>query len=312
MRIGVVGVGAVGGYFGGRLAQAGLDVTLLARGKTLEALRVHGLNVRSVAGDFEVNPLNVSDSPATIGPCDVVLVAVKAHHVGDIAPTLAPMVGLGTVIIPMQNGLEAPTLLAEALGTDAVVGGLCKIFASKTSAASIEHTGLDPVIEFGELNGEKTERVEAIRAAFAPAIGISTIVSDDIRTAMWQKLMHVEPLGAVGSVMREPAGVICKLPRSRKLLLETMREIVALAAARGVTIDPTLPERAVGRLDQLPADTTASMHRDIAAGLPSEFEYQTGTLVRYGEESGVPTPIHSTIYAALLPATLRANGKLPG
>jgi len=212
----------------------------------------------------------------------------------------------------MQNGLEASTLLAEALGSDAVVGGLCKIFASKTGAASIEHTGLDPVIEFGELNGEKTERVERIRAAFEPATGMSTIVSDDVQTAMWQKLMHVEPLGAVGSVMREPAGVICKLPRSRKLLLDTMKEIVALAAARGITIDPSLPDRAVGRLDQLPPDTTASMHRDIAAGLPSEFEYQTGTVVRYGEESGVPTPIHSTIYAALLPATLRAEGKLPG
>lgn len=312
MRIGVIGVGAVGGYFGGRLAQAGLDVAFLARGKTLEALRVHGLNVRSVAGDFKVGPLNVSDSPSEIGPCDVVLVSVKAHHVGDIAPTLAPMVGPATVIVPMQNGLEAPTLLAESLGTDAVVGGLCKIFASKTSAASIEHTGLDPVIEFGELNGEKTERVERIRAAFEPAIGMSTIVSDDVRAAMWQKLMHVEPLGAVGSVMREPAGVICNLPRSRKLLLDTMREIVALAAARGVMIDPTLPDRAVNRLDQLPPDTTASMHRDIAAGLPSEFEFQTGTVVRYGEESGVPTPIHSTIYAALLPTTLRANGKLPG
>ena len=311
MRIAVVGVGAVGGYFGGRLAQAGLDVVFIARGKTLETLRVHGLNVRSVAGDFKADPLNVRDSPSAVGLCDVVLVAVKAHQVGDIAQTLAPMVGPGTVVIPMQNGLEAPTLLAEALGSDAVVGGLCKIFASKTGAASIEHSGLNPVIEFGELDGEKTERVERIRAVFEPAIGISTIVSDDVRTAMWQKLMHVEPLGAVGSVMREPAGVICKLPQSRRLLLAAMKEIVALAAARGVTLESTLPERAVGRLDQLPADTTASMHRDIAAGVPSEFEYQTGTVVRYGEESGVPTPIHSTIYAALLPTTLRAEGKLP-
>ena len=311
MRIAVVGTGAVGGYFGGRLAQAGLDVVFIARGATLEALRVHGLHIRSVAGDFEVNPLNVSDSPAELGPSDVVLVAVKAHHVADIAPTLAPLVGPETVVVPMQNGLEAPTLLADALGPDVVVGGLCKIFASKTGPASIAHTGLDPVIEFGELNREKTERVERIRAAFEPAIGMRTVISDDVQTAMWQKLMHVEPLGAVGSVMREPAGVICNLPRSRRLLLDAMQEIVGLAAARGITLDPTLPERAVARLDQLPPDTTASMHRDIEAGLPSEFEYQTGTVVRYGEESGVPTPIHSTIYAALLPTTLRAVGKLP-
>jgi 2-dehydropantoate 2-reductase len=310
MRIAVVGVGAVGGYFGGRLAQAGLDVVFIARGKTLETLRVHGLHVRSVAGDFEINPLNVSDSPSAAGPCDVVLVAVKAHHVREIARTLAPLIGPETVVVPMQNGLEAPTLLAEALGPDLVVGGLCKIFASKTGAAAIEHTGLEPVIEFGELSGETSERVERIRAAFEPAIGMSTIVSDDVQTAMWQKLMHVEPLGAVGSVVREPAGVLCAIPETRRLLLTAMEEIVTLAAARGITIDPTLPERAVNRIDQLPPDTTASMHRDILAGLPSEFEFQTGTVVRYALESGVPAPVHSTIYAALLPGTLRAEGKL--
>ena len=311
MRVAIVGVGAVGGYFGGRLAQAGLDVIFIARGQTLETLSVYGLHVHSVAGNFEINPANVTDSPSEAGRCDAVLVAVKAHQVREIAPTLAPLVGAGTVVIPMQNGLEAPTLLADALGPDAILGGLCRIFASKTGPATIEHTGLKPAIEFGELSGEKTERVERVRAAFEPAIGMTTIVPDDIQAAMWQKLMHVEPLGAVGSVVRESAGVICAVPETRKLLQTTMDEIVTLAAARGITLDPTLPERAVSRLDQLPPDTTASMHRDIAAGLPSEFEFQTGTVVRYAQESGVATPVHATIYAALLPSVLRVQGKLP-
>ena len=311
MRIAVVGVGAVGGYFGGRLAQAGLDIVFLARGNTLASLRAEGLRIQSLAGDFAIESPNVVGDPAEIGHCDVVLVAVKAYQVQEIAPSLAPLVGANTVVIPMQNGLEAPALLSEALGPEVVLGGLCKIFASKTGPGTIEHIGLEPAIEFGELSGEKTERVERVRAAFAPAAGMATVVPDDIQVALWQKLMHVEPLGAVGAVVREPAGVLRTVPETRRMLLSAMQEIVTLASKRGVTIDPSLPERAIRRIDQLPADATASMHRDILAGRPSEFEFQTGTVVRYARESGVPTPIHSAIYAALLPGTLRSRGCLP-
>ena len=311
MRITVVGVGAVGGYFGGRLAQAGLDVVFLARGKTLASLRAEGLRIQSLAGDFAIESPKVVGDPAEIGRCDIVLVAVKAYQVQEIAPSLAPLVGADTVVIPMQNGLEAPSLLSEALGPEAVLGGLCKIFASKTGPATIEHIGLEPAIEFGELSGEKTERVERVRDAFAPAAGMDTVVPDDIQVALWQKLMHVETLGAVGAVVREPAGILRTVPETRRMLLSAMEEIVTLASKRGVTIDPSLPERAIRRIDQLPADATASMHRDILAGRPSEFEFQTGTVVRYARESGVPTPVHSAIYAALLPGTLRARGRLP-
>ena len=132
MRIAVVGVGAVGGYFGGRLAQAGLDVVFLARGKTLASLRAEGLRIQSIAGDFEIRNPDVAGDSAEIGPCDVVLVAVKAYQVREVAPSLALLVGADTVVIPMQNGLEAPALLSEALGPEVVLGGLCKIFASKT------------------------------------------------------------------------------------------------------------------------------------------------------------------------------------
>ena len=293
MRIAVVGVGAVGGYFGGRLAQAGLDIVFLARGNTLASLRAEGLRIQSLVGDFAIESPNVAGDPAEIGHCDVVLVAVKAYQVQEIAPSLGPLVGADTVVIPMQNGLEAPALLSEALGPEVVLGGLCKIFASKTGPGTIEHIGLEPVIEFGELSGEKTERVERVRAAFAPVAGMATVVPNGIQAALWQKLMHVEPLGAVGAVFREPAGVLRTVPETRRMLLSAMQEIVTLALKRGVTIDPSLPERAIRRIDQLPADATASMHRDILAGRPSEFEFQTGTVVRYARESGVPTLIHS-------------------
>jgi len=310
MRIAVVGVGAVGGYFGGRLAQAGHDVVFLARGETLDALRAHGLRVKSIAGDFEILQPRVAADANEVGAVDVILVAVKAPQVRQVAPSLTPLVGPETAVIPLQNGLEAPGLLAGALGSEHVLGGLCKIFASKTGPAIIEHMGLQPAIEFGERNGSKTQRVERIREAFQSAIGMSTVTPSDIEAALWQKLLYVEPLGAVGAVVREPAGVLRAVPETRRLLQSAMEEVVAIALKRGVALDPKLPEQAIQRVDELPAGATASMHRDIVAGKPSEFEFQVGTVVRYGRESDVPIPVHSTIYAALLPSERRARGEL--
>ncbi len=310
MRIAVIGVGAVGGYFGGRLAQAGHDVTFVARGATLDALRTEGLRVKSIAGDFEIPRPNVAADPAEVGPVDVVLPAVKAWQVSEIAPSIAPLIGPETVVIPLQNGLEAPRLLGEVLGAAVVLGGLCKIFASKTGPATIEHIGLEPAIEFGELSGKKTERVEQVRQAFATAAGMSTVVPDDIEAALWRKLMHVEPLGAVGAVARQPAGVLRAVPETRRMLQSAMEEVVAVGLKRGVRLDPDLPERALRHVDALPAGATASMHRDIAAGRPSEFEFQVGTVVRYGREAATPTPVQSAIYAALLPSELLARGQL--
>lgn len=311
MRIAVIGVGAVGGYFGGRLAQAGHDVVFLSRGKTLEALRSTGLRVNSVAGDFEIRNPRVAADPNQIGPVDVILVAVKATQVGDIAPTLVPLLGPQTAVIPLQNGLEAPAMLAAALGSERVLGGLCKIFALSTGPAVINHMGLKPSIEFGELSKEKSERVERIRAAFESASGMTAVTPDDIEAALWMKLLYVEPLGAVGAVSRVPAGVLRAVPETRRMLQSAMEEVVAVALKRGVAIDPGLPAKAVLRVDELPADATTSMHRDIVAGRPSEFEFQVGTVVRYARESGVPAPVHSAIYAALLPSDLRARGELP-
>jgi len=189
MRIAVIGVGAVGGYFGGRLAQAGHDVVFLARGETLDALRTQGLRIKSIAGDLEIRHPNAASDPHSIGPVDVVLVAVKAPQVSQAARILGPLVGNQTAVIPLQNGLEAPRLLAEALGPESVLGGLCKIFASRTGPATVEHIGLEPSIEFGELSRKKTARVERIRAAFQSAAGMTTVVPDDIEAALWQKLL---------------------------------------------------------------------------------------------------------------------------
>ncbi len=310
MKIAVIGAGAVGGYFGGRLAQAGLDVRFVARGATLEALRSEGLRVRSVAGDFTIAEPRVAASPAEVGVVDTVLVAVKAPQVAEVAPALAPLVGPRTLVVPLQNGLEAPGTLAAALSADRVVGGLCKIFASRTAPGEIEHVGLEPTIELGELDGRRSERVERVCSTFAAAQGMQTVSPDDIRVAMWQKLLYVEPLGLVGAASRMPAGKIRAVPRTRRLMQTAMEEIVAVARARGVALDRALPAQAIGRLDKLPASATASMQRDILGGRPSELDLQAGTVVRFAAESGVEVPVHQALYAALLPAEMLARGAL--
>ena len=263
MRIAVIGVGAVGGYFGGRLAQAGHDLVFLARGTTLEAMRSQGLRVKSIAGDFEIAKPHVIADAREVEPVDLVLFAVKAPQVAETAQSIAALVGPHTTIIPLQNGLEAPEIIGAALGTEKVLGGLCRIFAYKTGPASIEHIGLEPAIEFGELNREKTPRVEGIRRAFESAAGMTTVTPDDIQSALWQKLLYVEPLGAVGAVVRKPAGVLRAIPETRRLLQSAMEEIVAVALKRGIAIDPTLPQRAILRVVVAPGSdrVDASRHR---------------------------------------------------
>ena len=312
MRIAVIGTGAVGGYFGGRLAQAGHDVVFVSRGESVQALLTDGLRVRSVEGDFEILKPYAIEDPASLEFVDVVLICVKAPHVVEAAGVAAPLVGPDTVVIPLQNGLEAPDLIGRTLGRpDAVLGGLCKIYATKVGPGVIDHSGLAPVMEFGELSGEKSARVERIRTAFELARGMTAVVPDSIPAAMWQKLLYVEPLGAVGAVAREPAGVVRSLPRTRALLEAAAQELLTLAAARGIVLDPGLPADLLLRVDKLPYGATTSMHRDIAAKVPSELDFQTGVIVRYAGESGVDVPIHSTIYTALLPGELRARGELP-
>ena len=310
MRIAVIGAGAVGGYFGGRLAQCGHDVFFVVREATREILAVSGLRVTSIAGDFSIEEPRLVSDPAEIGPADVILLAVKAPQVKEVAPTLQPLVGPQTVVVPLQNGLEAPAMAAEALGDGVVIGGLCKIFASKIGPATIEHLGLEPTIELGELDGRRSERVERIQREFSKAHGMQTLIPDNIQVAMWQKLMHVEPFGAVGSVARAPAGVLRAIPQTRRLIEAAMEEIVAVGRKRGVQLDPSLPAQAARRLDNLPAQATASMQRDILEGRPSELDLQTGTLVRFAEQAGVDVPVHSTIYAALLPSEMKARGQL--
>lgn len=310
MRIAIFGTGGVGGYFGGRLAQTGADVVFIARGQHLEAMRQHGLKIDSIKGDFVVHPIQATDDPEEIGSVDVVLVGVKAWQVLEAAQAMRPLVGSETYVVPLLNGVEAPTQLAEILGTQHVLGGLCGCISFIAGPGHIRHVGADPFIQFGELDNRHSKRVENLRDICAQATGVTVEIPSDIHVAMWRKFLLVASWSGIGSITRAPLGTFLGLPGTRKMLQEVMQEIFSIAHARDIDLPKDVIGKTLAFLDSLPPSGTASMQRDIIEGRPSELEAQTGAAVRLGQEAGVTTPLNSFIYNSLLPLELKARGQL--
>jgi 2-dehydropantoate 2-reductase len=309
MRFAVIGAGAVGGYFGGRLAQSGEEVWFLARGRTLEAMRQHGLRVDSTKGDFVLPSVLVSEQADKVGPVDVVLVAVKAGQIAELAPILNPLVGPQTMVVPLQNGVEAPDELSRMVGSDKVLVGLCGIMSTIVEPGRIRHFGLEPFIAFKEQNNSRTPRLEPLRAAIAKA-GIQAAIPDDIHVRFWLKFLFITAVGGVGSITRAPAGIVRQTPETRQLLCRAIQEIEALAKAKGVNMPPSALDDTLKTVDAMPPGGTTSMQRDILEGRPSELEQLCGAVVRIGQELGLDLPVNTAIYAALLPSELRARGEL--
>jgi 2-dehydropantoate 2-reductase len=308
MKFAIFGTGGVGGYFGGRLAEAGEDVTFVARGAHLEEIRKNGLTVESVAGDFRVFPAKATGDPGSIGPVDAVLVCVKAWDVKKAAAAMHPIVGPETVVVPLENGVEAPDELAEVLGPGPVLGGLCKIVAYIGAPGVVRHTGVAPSLAFGEMDGTDSDRVRRLREVMRRAKGMTVEEPADIRVALWQKFIFIAAMSGVGAVTRAPAGEIRSIPEARRLLEAAMRETQAVGIGRGVAIPVHTADRTLAFFDTLPDASTASMQRDVMDGRPSELEYQTGAIVRLGRAAGVPTPVNEFLYAALLPQERKARG----
>lgn len=310
MRIAIIGTGAVGGYFGGRLAQAGEDVIFIARGEHLQAIRDNGLRVDSIKGNFVIQPVHATDDPKQIGIVDVILVGVKAWQVPEAAQAIRPMAGPQTVVVPLQNGVEAPSQLASILGHEHVLGGLCGLISYIVEPGHICHAGADPFIKFGELDNSRSERVEKLREAFDRAIGVTVEIPSDIHVAMWQKFMFVTAWSGLGAVTRSPVGIFRSLPETRQMLERIMQEIYKVAQARNIILPKDAIETTVKFFDGLPPEGTASMQRDIINGLPSELDVQNGAVVRLGQEVGVDTPVNSFIYYSLLPMEKRARDQI--
>jgi 2-dehydropantoate 2-reductase len=310
MRIVVFGTGAVGGYFGGRLAQAGEDVTFIARGQHLRAIQGQGLRVESVKGDFCVQPAQATDDPTQVGVADVVLVGVKAWQVPEAAQAIRPMVGQDTLVVPLQNGVEAPAQLAKSLGSPHVLGGFCRVGSYVAEPGLIRHVGVEPYVAFGELDNRLSPRAERLRQAFARATGLTVEIPPDIQRAMWEKFAFIAPFSGVGAIARAPAGILRSVPQTRQLIEKAVQEVIAVAQARGIPLPDETFDKTMALVDSLPADGTASMQRDIMNGRPSELALQNGAVLRLGQEVGIETPVHSFIYHSLWPLELRARGQV--
>ncbi len=310
MRFAIFGTGGVGGYFGGRLAQAGEAVTFIARGSHLQAMRQHGLQVDSLYGDFYIHPVQATADPAEVGPVDVVLVGVKAWQVAEAAQAMQPLVGPSTVVVPLQNGVEAPRQLAAVLGEPAVAGGFCRIISYVAGPGHIRQAGGDPYIAFGELDNRPSGRLERLRQAFGRTVGVTAETPPDIQAAMWGKFLLISSWSGLGAVTRAPVGAWRTLPETRQMWQQGMREVLAVARAHRVALSEENLEKATTYVDGLPPHATASMQRDILNGRPSELDTLCGGVVRLGRETGVPTPTHAFIYHTLKPLELKARGEL--
>lgn len=307
MRIAVIGAGAVGGYFGGRLAHAGEDVIFLERGRTLKALREEGLHLDSVEGKFDVVPAQATDDPKSVGAVDAVLIAVKGWQVPGAIETIRPMLGPETFVVPLMDGIEAPDQLAAAFGRQHVAAGLAVMLGSAVAPGCIHNT-LPTSITIGELDGEISGRMERLRNAFERA-GVTVAISSDILRARWEKLILVGPWSAVGAVTRAPLGVVRTMPETRLFMEETMREVVTVALARGSAVSDDIVKQSLAMLDGAPASAFGNM-RDILDGRPSELETEVGAVVRLAKALGVDAPHHKFLYASLLPRERKARGEI--
>lgn len=309
MRIAVFGTGGAGGYFGARLAQAGEDVTFLARGAHLRAIRERGLCVKTPDGDILIHPARATDSPDEAGVMDVVLVGVKTWQIAEAAAAMKPMLGERTLVLPLQNGVEAAAQLAVVLGSRHVLGGLCGTLSQLERPGVIRSIGSVHMIKFGELEGSESERTKTLLEVLRRP-GVNASIPENIHVALWEKFLFVVPVGGIGAVSRAPIGTTRSAPETRRLLERAMREIFDVAHARGIPLADDVIARTMAFVDTLAPAGTASLQRDIADGKPSELDAWNGAVVRLGRDAGVPTPLHEFIYHGLLPLERKARGEV--
>lgn len=308
MKIAIFGTGGVGGYFGGRLAQAGQDVTFVARGKHLEAIRSSGLKVSSIHGDFVIHPAQATDSTENLGVVDLVILAIKAWQLESSIEQLKLLVGENTAILPLLNGMEHIDILLSTFGKKNVVGGLCRISTFIAGAGHINHKGVNPYIAFGELGNSKSERIEKIYKMFSSLENISAEIPNDINVAMWEKFVFISSTSGVGAIARKPIDEYRATPELRSMLINSMQETVQVANARGVLLSENLVDEIMQRIDGAPKGMLASMQKDMMEGRPSELDNQIGAVIRMGQALNVSTPTHKKIYAELLPLEQKARG----
>ena len=304
MKIAIMGSGGVGGYFGAWLAQGGADVTFIARGAHLAAMRQNGLAIEGPR-PLHLPKVQATDDPRTIGPVALVIFSVKLWDTESAARALLPVMKPGTGVVSFQNGVKKDEMLTPILGNDAVFGGVSYIGASIARPGVILQTGPMQRLVFGEYDGSRSPRVEAFLAACQKG-GINAEVSADIVRSIWEKFAFLAGGSATTTAMRSSIGPIRARPETRQFLLDVMKEVVAVGRARGVALPAGFAEQRMSGIDQLAPEMIASMYHDLQHGKPLELRWLSGDVVALGAEAGVPTPMNRAVRDILL---LHADGR---
>lgn len=300
MRIAVVGAGGVGGGFGAALAHAGADVTFIARGAHLAAMRSEGLKVQGGRGETHLVPTQATDDPAGVGPVDVVLFCVKLWDVESAGEHIKPMVGPGTAVIPLQNGIDAPDRLIPILGREVVMGGVAQISASIIKPGVINQVGTFMRMIFGELDGSVTARGKAFLELCLKA-GFDATLSEAIITDLWMKFVLLATNAGMTAVTRQPMGRLRDDPDLRPFFISACEETIAVARASDIKLPPDALAKVLDFIGHAPPAMKASMALDLERGNRLELPWLNGKVVALGRKLGVPTPTHDLLYAVLKP-----------
>ena len=299
MKITVMGAGGIGGCYGGLLAQAGNDVTLIARGAHLAAIKEKGLQLIQPEGDFTV-AVAATDDPSQVGPVELVIFSVKAHQNSIAVPLIEPLIGEDTTILTIQNGVESADELGQDYGAERVLPGSAYLLSNITSPGVIKQLSLVPRVAFGESNGDRSQRAIAIRDTFCES-NIEAELSDDISKAIWSKLLYNSPANGMASAARLSPRDLIEYPHGAAMFRSAIQEVANVGTAYGIPFGQDDVQGAMDLITARPMGARGSMQADLEAGRPLELEAIVGSVGRIGRKVNVPTPVFDMLYTLLLP-----------
>ena len=300
MKFAILGAGAVGGYFGARLAEAGEDVSFIARGAHLEAIRSTGLRIESENGEAHIHPAQASDDPAEVGPVDYVLFAVKLFQTEETAGFAKPLVGPNTTLVALQNGVECANVLSAVHGKEKVLNGTSYIAAVIAEPGLVRQTGTFASFAFGEQDGTMSDRGQRLKEA-ADKAGLNPTYSSNVESLVWMKFLLIATMSSITTSTRKPIGELRDDPDIRPVIVASLEESIAVGRAMGVDLPEDAMEQQLKRIAEFPAAMVASMYHDLHANKPTELEWMSGAVRRFGKQCGIPTPTHDAFYAILKP-----------
>lgn len=306
MKIIIVGAGGVGGYFGARLIEAGLDVTLIARGRHLEAIKEKGLKLISIDGNYTAGSVRATNDINEIESPDLIILAVKSWQIIEVAKQIKPILTDSTIVLPILNGVDNVEKLRTVLNKKQVIAGFCKLYSKVEDYGIINHFAYAPEIFFGEIDNKKSKRIIQLKKIFDKA-KFNTIIPDDIHSEIWKKFLFITTISGLGALTRVSIGAMVKNSGTRNLLERTAEEVYAVAKGKNIFLPENIVRSAMAFIVKQSYESTASMQRDIMEGKPSELESFNGYIVREGKLAGIETPVNNFTYYCLLPQENKAR-----